>query len=298
MLAVVIPYFKADFFVYTLQSLANQTDKNFNIYIGDDASAENPSSLIEKYGSNLNIQYRRFSSNLGNKSLAEQWERCMKLIGEEDWVMFLGDDDVLSPMVVEEFNSRVNEITSDVVRFATYKINAKGEKISHLYTHPNLESSVQFFFRDRRSSLSEYVFKRRKLEQVRFKPFPLGWCSDILAVLEVSGFGTVYSINDTAVNIRISSESISGNGNNLKEKNQASEFFLKYLIYKKFLYFKKKDRLNILYKYEVALKKNRFLNLRDWWSVIKLYLVNFKIIPVFKLFRRIFIYYFSKNVYV
>ena len=43
MLAIIIPYFKLLFFEETLQSLAIQTDKRFKVYIGDDASPEDPS---------------------------------------------------------------------------------------------------------------------------------------------------------------------------------------------------------------------------------------------------------------
>jgi len=49
MLAIVIPYYKLTFFEATLQSLADQTDKRFKVYIGDDASPENPSRLLERY---------------------------------------------------------------------------------------------------------------------------------------------------------------------------------------------------------------------------------------------------------
>jgi hypothetical protein len=35
MLAIVIPYYKRTFFEETLQSLANQTDKRFQVFIGD-----------------------------------------------------------------------------------------------------------------------------------------------------------------------------------------------------------------------------------------------------------------------
>lgn len=38
MLAIVIPYYKYTFFEATLISLKNQTDKRFNVYVGNDAS--------------------------------------------------------------------------------------------------------------------------------------------------------------------------------------------------------------------------------------------------------------------
>ena len=126
MLAIVIPYFKRTFFEATLESLANQTDKRFKVYIGDDASPENLTDLLEKYKGKFDFVYHRFDDNLGSISLTQQWERCIALSGEEEWVMILGDDDVLGENVVEEFYSNLPEIKNkeiNVVRFTTAKIN-------------------------------------------------------------------------------------------------------------------------------------------------------------------------------
>ena len=48
MLAIVIPYFKKKYFETTLESLAIQTEKKFKVYIGDDASTEDPTALLKK----------------------------------------------------------------------------------------------------------------------------------------------------------------------------------------------------------------------------------------------------------
>ena len=95
MLAIVIPYYKHTFFEATLQSLANQTDKRFKVYIGDDASPENPSSLLEQYKESINFKYKRFNNNIGGISLVKQWERCMTMVQEEEWIIILCDDDIL-----------------------------------------------------------------------------------------------------------------------------------------------------------------------------------------------------------
>ena len=68
MLAIVIPYYKKLFFKQTLDSLVNQTNKNFRVYIGNDNSPEDPSSIIEEYKSKLNLIYKSFNNNLGKKS--------------------------------------------------------------------------------------------------------------------------------------------------------------------------------------------------------------------------------------
>ena len=77
MLAIVIPYFKINFFEKTLASLAQQTDKRFHVYIGDDASPNAPDELLKKYEGQFNYTYKRFNDNLGGISLVKQWERCI-----------------------------------------------------------------------------------------------------------------------------------------------------------------------------------------------------------------------------
>ena len=64
MLAIVIPYFKLTFFEETLLSLANQTNKRFKVYIGNDASPESPLLLLEKYKDKFDFVYHEFESNL------------------------------------------------------------------------------------------------------------------------------------------------------------------------------------------------------------------------------------------
>lgn len=96
MLAIVIPYYKIPFFEETLRSLANQTDKRFTVYIGDDASPDDPTELLQQFSDQFSWQYHRFETNMGGTSLVRQWDRCTDLINDEEWLMILGDDDVLS----------------------------------------------------------------------------------------------------------------------------------------------------------------------------------------------------------
>jgi len=233
LLAIIIPYYKIIFFEETLKSLANQTDKRFKVYIGNDASLENPSLLLENYKRQINIEHHQFENNLGSISLVRQWERCIALIDNEEWIMILGDDDVLGENVVEYFYRNINFInveSSNVVRYATYKIDGTGTRISNIYQHPVKESAVDVLFRKTRSSLSEYIFKKEKVNKIKFKDFPLGWFSDILAVFEFSDFKNIFSINDAVLYIRISSESISGSSSYEVLKATASFKFYHYLL--------------------------------------------------------------------
>ena len=57
MLAIIIPYFKLTFFEATLQSLANQTDKRFKVYIGDDASPHDCALVLNQFIGQFDLTY-------------------------------------------------------------------------------------------------------------------------------------------------------------------------------------------------------------------------------------------------
>ncbi|MDX1828188.1 MAG: glycosyltransferase family 2 protein [Lutibacter sp.] len=298
MLAIVIPYYKITFFEETLKSLASQTDKSFKVYIGDDASPENPLNVLKKYQDQFNYTYHRYNENLGGTSLVKQWERCIAMVEDEEWVQILGDDDVLDKHNVKSFYENLPEIKKkniSVVRYSTCKINELGDLISDIYTHPKIENAVDFLFRNKRNSLSEYIFGRKKITSIGFKEFPLAWCSDILAVLEFSDFKGIYTINEGLVYIRITNISISGSLDNIKLKNLASEEFSKYIIFNKFYLFDKIQRLRLLIGYEVAIKRNRKFKIKDWFVLTKLYLKNFNIYYFLKFLRRSVIYTFIEG---
>ena len=266
MLAIIIPYYKLTFFEATLASLAAQTCQDFKAYIGDDASPEDPSNLIEKYKGQFDFVYHRFDENLGGTSLTKQWERCIALSGNEEWLMILGDDDVLGENVVKEFYDNLPKISqrgNNVIRYATQIIDGNGELISDIYTHPKLEKATDSFWRkftgETRSSLSEYIFSRLSYEKFGFKNYPLAWHSDDMAWLEFSNFKNIYSINSAKVFVRITDLSISGKKDNVKLKQKATFNFYYYLIMFKLNYFNPFQRIELfkqINKFYINDKKN------------------------------------------
>jgi hypothetical protein len=289
MLAIVIPYYKINFFESTLISLANQTNKKFNVYIGNDNSTNDPSHLIEKYKNTISIKYKKFPNNLGKTSLVTHWNRCIEMIDFEEWVMILGDDDVLSKDVVKMFYNYLDEFDKviNVVRFSSCKINDQGEEISSVYLNPRIELSTDFLFRESRSSLSEYVFNKKQINKIGFKKFPLAWFSDKLAILEFSNFKNIFSINDAVVYVRISDQSISGVQSNYKDKLNATFDFYYYLLSTKknfFTKFQQKKLIEQLVKTYLNDKKKgvKFL------KTTKIFLVNLYMLDYLRFIKSIF----------
>jgi len=263
MIAIIIPYYKLEFFEATLESLNNQTDKRFKVYIGNDSSPEDPKPLLNKYKDAFDYNYNFFDSNLGGTSLVKQWQRCIALTETEEWIMILGDDDVLSNNVVDLFYKNEEEIENqkiNVVRFSTKVINEKDEVVSGKFDHPVLENGQDFltrkFSKKTRGSLSEYLFRKEVVVQKKFKDLPLAWHSDDLAVLEFSTPNFIYSINEASLFIRVSNLSITGDSSSNDHKNWATFEFFKILFTEYNSLFTKHQRKILLNKLEIA-----FLNI-------------------------------------
>ncbi|AZQ43866.1 glycosyltransferase family 2 protein [Nonlabens ponticola] len=215
-LAIVIPYYKKDFFNECLNSLKNQTNKDFNLYVGDDASPDDPIEVLKQFKDDLDVKYVRFDNNLGSISLTSQWMRCLTMTLDEPWIMILCDDDLLSPTVVDQFyfhRQQIEKHNIQVVKYATQVIDGKGEPISKVYKHPRIQPYSRVFeerfFKDGRSSLSEHMFTRGAYEKHGFRDVPLAWHADDYAWMDFSEFGDIYSINDALVFFRMSDQNIS-----------------------------------------------------------------------------------------
>ena len=282
-LAIIIPFYKLIFFESTLKSLAQQTDKRFKVYICDDASPERCNKLLDQFQGDFDYVFHRFENNLGRISLAKHWERCIAFTRNEEWIMILGDDDVLSINFVEEFYSNFEKFGAnyDVIRYGVLKIDGEGKSLSGLYINPIIECSKEILFSKKRSSLSEYVFRKKRVTSIGFKNFPLGWNSDVLAVLEFSNFSSIYSINNAFVQVRITVHSISGNNKNNKLKAIASFQFFNYLIFIKSEYFSIEQRKFLLQRLGQCFINDK-KNIYYFYKISKIYFKNLFIKDYFK----------------
>lgn len=296
MLAIIIPYYKLTFFEATLASLANQTDKRFKVYIGDDTSPEDCTILLEKYRGQFDFVYHRFENNLGSTSLVKQWERCIALSGDEEWLMILGDDDVLDDNVIEEFynNFIFFNTISNVIRFSTKLIFENSGLITKSCINPVLESPTDAFYRkfigQTNSSLSEYVFSKKSFQKYRFYDYPLAWNSDDRAWLDFSDDLPIYAINTSTVSIRISDFNISGQKDNMLLKNHSKIKFYAYLLKNKQKFYDGKQRIKILRRYMQEIRKYRKISFFERIELVWFCFKNFEI----EFWKTLIIHFLSK----
>lgn len=237
--------------------------------------------LLKNYQGKFDFVYHRFEKNLGGVSLVQQWHRCISNIQEEKWLSVLGDDDILQDNFVATFYENLNEIDAsgiNVIRYATVVINENGEEISKVHTHPKVETSTDFLMRKlkggTRSSLSEFIFRREVFDSVKFKDLPLAWHSDYLAVLEISNFSNLFTINNSKIYFRHSGLNITSKTDNLKIKNIASFQFYYYLLKEKEDFFNAGQISVLKAKLERTFMDDK-KNVYFWSKFTRLYITNF-----------------------
>lgn len=272
-LGIVIPYYKINFFEETIKSLAKQTDKRFTLYIGNDNSPNDPLPVIEKYFERKDYNYFNYKKNVGGQNLALQWERILENV-TEPWFQILGDDDMISENFVEEFYLSLPEVEENnisVIRYSQHWIDESNNKTNDNTVFLKLISSKENweskYFKGIRSSLSEYVFKRKTFNKYGFHHFPLAWFTDDLAVLQCSEKTGVLFIGSAEVMVRISHLNISNNSSLNAEKEDANYLYEAFIL----------NNYSHLFTTEKLLKQTEIHLWRTWKDKRKLKINLFRI---------------------
>jgi len=265
-LAFVIPYYKINFFEETLISLDQQTNKNFNVYIGNDKSPDDPSDIVNKYP-NLNITYKAFENNLGTKDLEGQWIRCIDLSKDEEWICILGDDDCPKKNFVEEFYNvlpTVDEKGINVIKAAITSIDTYSKLRGADLIHPEFDTSINTFWRDRNNqthtSISENIFRRCSYEKFGFRGFPLAWGTPLIAWMDYTEGGIIYGMNKTQMSVR-SSEINLTRVNSYRDQKDVGEAMVYEIVFADYYdKFTESQRLYLLKKYHAVLHYYKLKN--------------------------------------
>jgi glycosyltransferase involved in cell wall biosynthesis len=226
-LAIVIPAYRIRYLGEALDSIARQTDKQFQVYVGDDASPEPLAALVKGFQSAVNITYHRFPQNLGGRNLVAHWHRCVALTVSEPWIWLFSDDDVMESDCVESFFRELRssaDAPSDLYRFQLDYIDERSRRYFRPADHPVFETAEALMValltdRGRAWRAQDHVFARRIFEQHRgFVDFPKAIYSDHATWLEYSAAKGVRTIRGSRVLWRSHG---SGTSSGMRQTNRA-----------------------------------------------------------------------------
>lgn len=289
-LAIIIPAYKQTFLEEALQSIANQTCKDFTLYIGDDCSPYDLESIVDKFRDKINIVYKRFESNLGGKDLVAQWERSIDLSQEEEWIWLFSDDDVMDPNCVYEFYKLI-EKKQDIglVHFNINEIKGKDRIVVPLKEYPDVMTCKDYVDSKLSGSIVSYVVEfivRRDIfyNTGRFERYDQAWGSDFMSWVKFSDEANgIYTVKTAKVSWRSSGENISTNMSNeslyRKMKSVVKYTHCLYLFSQEHgwghPFFYSKFALGELNRKKQHLSKSQYKNLkREYWRLMKPYAIK------------------------
>ena len=234
-LAIVIPAYKSRFFDAALNSISNQTDQRFRVYVCDDGSPEDLKSICDQYIGKIDIIYHRFPDNIGRRDLVAHWNRSVGLANEQ-WIWLFSDDDRMSPGAVAAFYNARDQTKSqyDLYRFNIEMIDANDHVIGVKESHPTLQSAYDFLTSRMQSrTLSaaiEYIFRKSVfLSQGGFVNFPMAYCSDDASWIAFTREKPIYTIAPDKVYWRASGINISSGKGHASPKAIALLKFIAYV---------------------------------------------------------------------
>jgi len=281
-LAIVIPFFKLDYFEEVLKSLVNQTVTKFNVYIGNDCSKDSPLKLIDNYKNQLQLTYKEYKNNLGLNDLVAQWHRCLDLVESEEWVWFLPDDDIPSSNVVEEFYKGIvyqSKYNIKVFRMGLKIINKNKEimRINNLHA-PKIEDNLSFYKRvasgEDSSTLGDNIFNKQcLLNSGGFVNFPKAWGSDHATILQTASGGKIYFLSKAFLRFRMSGNNISSETSDGLLKLNARIEFVNWLKLNENIFPSKPD----IEFYKLVYWKAEYYIINEWDFNLKLFITLYKL---------------------
>lgn len=212
-LAIIIPAYKITFIERTIASIANQTCRDFTLYIGNDCSNIEIGNIARKYASQIDIVYQRFDTNLGGKDLVAQWRRCIDLSQGEEWIWLFSDDDIMGERCVELFFQMLKDSYFDIYHFDVKEIDEYGELTGLKSQYPDIVTSYYLYKRKMIGGLLslvvENIFSRKVYENCNgFQSFDLAWGSDTATWVKFSKVTGMCTISGDFIYWRVSSENI------------------------------------------------------------------------------------------
>lgn len=184
-ISVIMPMYNAEKYVrLTIQSLLNQTFKDFEAIFIDDCSTDNTVKVAESF-KDKRIKIIRNEKNFGNPGLV----RNVGLdIAKGKYIYFLDNDDFMMPQALEILLTNIKKSNADVVTSYIYLQPVDGEfqslnnlqvrNIPYGFGRPVNEDFKQRFIEEYCNSqmpilLWLSMFNRKFIEEnkIRFKPF-------------------------------------------------------------------------------------------------------------------------------
>ncbi|MCK5611444.1 glycosyltransferase, partial [Candidatus Pacearchaeota archaeon] len=205
--SVIIPTFnRAEYIKHTIDSVLEQTFKEYEIIVIDDGSIDNTRESLKEYGDKIRYFYQ---SNNGVSAARDHGIREAR--GE--WVAFLDDDDLWEPNKLEiqmeylKQNPGIDFVYSDARVFCENNI------ISETFKRPYFDNYDVFYslLKSDRIFIGTVICRKEVLKSIGNFDGALNMCEDWDMFLRVSQRYNVGYVDKVLVSVRSHDSNLSGN---------------------------------------------------------------------------------------
>ncbi len=187
--SIAIPAFKTDFLAQAIESCLNQTYRDFELIVVDDASPNNIKAVTDQYNDSR-LHYYRNEKNCGAINVVDNWNICLGHSSGE-YIICMGDDDMLAENCLEEYSKLIDLYPGlNVYHAKTDVIDNNGRVIGHQQSRPLLQSCIELILQRWNGDIQFigdfcYDAKALRKEGGYFK-LPLAWGSDDITAVRAA----------------------------------------------------------------------------------------------------------------
>ena len=218
---IAIPAYKKKYLFEAIESCLDQTYKNFELVIVDDASPEDLKSVVDKFKDDR-IKYYRNEKNCGAEHVVDNWNKCLNY-AKGEYIICMGDDDKLKSNCLEEYDKLIRLYPKlNVYHAWTEIIDENGDVAAMQEPRPLYESAYSMLYNrfrfDRLQYIGDWLLNVKNLkEHGGFYDLPFAWGSDDMSAFVAALDKGIANSQVPLFQYRISRYTITNTGHNEKK---------------------------------------------------------------------------------
>lgn len=214
-----------------IESCLRQTYCNFEVIVVDDASPEDIKTVVSQF-SDSRLRYYRNEKNCGAIDVVDNWNICLGYC-TGDYVICIGDDDMLTPDCLEEYARLIEKYPGLAVYHAQSDvIDEEGKVIGHQRKRPEYQSTVELILHRWNGDIQfigDFCYEVKRLrEEGGYYKLPLAWASDDITAVRAAEYKGIANTQTSTFLYRSNTQSITQsktNGIKLYAKSKELEWY-------------------------------------------------------------------------